>query len=254
MSQIAVMEKKNSHLVDQSALLTRDMDAAAASRLSALLAKNLRRVQVGADIVAEGEDAPTILLVLEGWVALNKSLQNGQIQTIDLFLASDIILPTSGDALVSAYDVHALTDVVVSSISRVELDDLEISDPPKMWSAVRTHEARARARVAERTLRLGQASAETRLAYALIELCLRLEGAQHIPKDAFDLPLTQQQIGEYSGLSSVHVCRTLRRLSRQGLIDTSENNRVVITDIQGLAGIADAELDVLRSELLAPDV
>lgn len=254
MSQAPVTERASAQFADPFAVLTADMAPATASRFSALLARNLRRFPAGTGIVAEGEQAPQIMFALEGWIALNKSLEDGNVQMIDLILSPDIIEPTSADGQISAYDLHALTDVAISTVQRRDLDGLEISDPPQMWSIVRTRAAIARARVAEHTLRLGQGSAQTRLAYVLLELCLRLGGAQDARTRAFDLPLTQQRIGELAGLSSVHVSRTLRRLSRQGLIDASESRRIAINDIQGLARIAKVELDVLRNELFATDV
>lgn len=254
MSGAPVLRRKDSYYAHLFAFLTADMEPATSSRLSELLEKNLRQIRAGVDIFAEGDEAAPILCVVDGWVALNKSLEDGHVQTIDIIVPPDIVLPTAADEQHSIYDVHALTDATVSSISRVELDRIEISDPPKFWTSVRARSAPAHARVAERTLRLGQGSAEMRIAYVLIELCLRLSAHKGEQGSEFDLPLTQQQIGEFAGLSSVHVCRTLRRLSRKGLIDTSDNLRIVIHDIEGLAEIADAELDVLKSELLTPEV
>lgn len=233
-------------------VLTRGFDAHVRPRMTALLDKNTRHIRAGSDIVAEDEPTKPFYWVLEGWVALNKSLQDGHVQTVDIILPSDVILPTSGGGSVSAFDVQALTDVTLSSISAAELDSLEMADPPHMWSAIRPLSAAARARIGERMLRIGHGSAEMRVAYILTELYLRLDNQCGDNCPSFHLPLTQQQIGDFSGLSSVHVCRTLRRLSRQGIIETSDHLDIVINDADALAGIANVDIDTFKREMVTP--
>ena len=46
------------------------------------------------------------------------------------------------------------------------------------------------------------------------------------------------------GLSSVHVCRTLRRLERSGIIDVDDHIDVKILDIDALAELA--QIDPVR--------
>ena len=100
-------------------------------------------------------------------------------------------------------------------------------------------------------LRLGKSCAETRIAYVLIELCLRLSAcAQPAGDCAFHVPLGQQQLGDFIGLSSVHVCRTLRRLSRQGIITTGDHMDIEIHDLTALTELAGVDLADLRTEII----
>ncbi len=230
--------------------LTRGLSSSARTRITTLLHKNKRKYQAGTDIIPEGDDAAPFFWLLDGWVALNKSLEDGHVQTIDIILPSDVIRPTSGKRNISIFDVHALTDVTLSSVTLAELDNLEMIDPPHLWASIRNLSAAAGARIAERMLRLGQGSAEMRIAYVLTELCLRINGEDTRQRTSFHLPLTQQQFGDFTGLSSVHVCRTFRRLSRAGLIDTSNHLDIVIKDLDGLARIAEIDIKMLKAEIL----
>jgi len=231
--------------------MTYGLNASAKTRVTALLQRDARRYPAGSDIILEGDESGPFFLVLDGWVALNKSLKDGHVQTIDIILPADVIMPSAEG--VSVFDVHALTDVTVCAVPMQELDNLEAADPPHMWTSIRALSAAAKARIAERMLRLGQGSAEVRIAYFLTELYLRISACSDNQDMVFHLPLTQQQIGEFVGLSSVHVCRTLRRLSRNGLIDTSSHLKIVINDFDSIANIAQIDINQLKAEILPSD-
>jgi hypothetical protein len=63
----------------------------------------------------------------------------------------------------------------------------------------------------------------------------------------FDLPLTQQDIGEACGLTSVHVNRTIRRLRDDHLIQLADR-RARVNDVQALARIGEFRPDYLYLE------
>ena len=65
--------------------------------------------------------------------------------------------------------------------------------------------------------------------------------------DAFDLPMTQEQMGEHLGLTVVHVNRTLRRFREEGVL-TIGNGRVHIDDIAALSEYAAPMQDIFERE------
>ena len=65
--------------------------------------------------------------------------------------------------------------------------------------------------------------------------------------DSYDFPLTQQELGECLGLTSVHVNRTLQELRGRGLIE-DEDRRVAIPDLRRLELLADFDPDYLYLE------
>jgi biotin operon repressor len=62
----------------------------------------------------------------------------------------------------------------------------------------------------------------------------RLRAVSLVNGQAFEMPITQAELGDATGLSTVHVNRTLQELRGDGLITTPKNGRVVIEDWDGL--------------------
>ena len=90
----------------------------------------------------------------------------------------------------------------------------------------------------EWTLSLGRRTAISRLAQLFCELRLRLRTVGLAQNDSYHFPLTQVEIGECLGLTSVHVNRTLQELRRRGLVEL-ERRQVRILDLPALQSIAE---------------
>ena len=71
---------------------------------------------------------------------------------------------------------------------------------------------------------------------------MRLRAVGLVNGQSFEMPITQAELGDATGLSTVHVNRTLQELRGNGLITTQKNGRVVIEDWERLkeAGEFDA--------------
>jgi CRP-like cAMP-binding protein len=71
---------------------------------------------------------------------------------------------------------------------------------------------------------------------------VRLRAVGLVNGQAYQLPITQAELGDATGMSTVHVNRTLQELRGNGLITTPKGGRVVIEDWPGLqaAGEFDA--------------
>jgi CRP-like cAMP-binding protein len=85
---------------------------------------------------------------------------------------------------------------------------------------------------------MGRRSALGNMAHLFCELFVRLEIPGRTSDDGFEFPLTQQELGECLGLTSVHVNRTLQELRRRRMIQL-ENRRLTILDQPGLRAIAE---------------
>jgi CRP-like cAMP-binding protein len=94
---------------------------------------------------------------------------------------------------------------------------------------------------------VGQRNARTRIAHLLCEFAMRLEVAELGQHSNYELPITQEQLGEAVSLTSVHVNRMLMQLEADGLI--SRTKRVItIHDWPELAKTADFEPRYLHLE------
>jgi CRP-like cAMP-binding protein len=87
---------------------------------------------------------------------------------------------------------------------------------------------------------MGQELSEKRVARLICELRMRLERVGLFRNGALELPLTQEELGEALGISTVHVNRVLQRLKGDGLIQL-HGRTVTIPDIARLEAFADFE-------------
>lgn len=92
--------------------------------------------------------------------------------------------------------------------------------------------------------RLGRLDALGRVAHMLCETYSRLDAVGMVTDGTFGWPLTQQDLGEACGLTSVHVNRTLRVLREAGMVEVSDRT-VTILDFERLATTGEFQPDYL---------
>lgn len=215
-----------------------------------ILRRGQQAVAKGTTLKSEGEDSQARLYVAEGWLVASKSLRDGRQQIIEFVLPGETYDPTSADGKTSFVQIDTLSDARIVSIDKTVWARL-LQEDSDLRNSERLRGIAAQVRQAERMLRLGHASAEARIAYVLIELCIRVSGGSTRCDYEFHVPLCQQQLGDFTGLSSVHVCRTLRRLNRAGVIRTSDHMVILIRDLPALAALAQVDIPALRNEITA---
>ena len=220
-----------------------DRDAIIAS-----LDANVRRFARSEPLAREHDAGDVVLIVLKGFLSVSKSLPDGRRQIVDILLGGDVLHLASGDGSLSALQVEALCETSVSRLAPAAWSAL-LRDCPPLAAFAERIEAAQRARMAERALRLGKGGARMRLAYALLELWIRARAIGLARGGAFHIPLTQQDLGDFAGLSSVHVCRTLGRLEEEGVISVEDHMDIRIRDAAALAQIAEVDPCLLQREI-----
>jgi hypothetical protein len=84
---------------------------------------------------------------------------------------------------------------------------------------------------------VAQRSAQERISHLFCEMFLRLESVGLTNGFSCDFPLTQQDIADATGLTPVHVNRTIQELRRRDLV-ILERQRLAIPDMARLQGVA----------------
>ncbi len=218
--------------------------------LSALIDAYRRDHPAGSLLKLEGDEASAVFLMLSGWLLTSKTLADGHRQIIDVVLPGGMLQPMAADLTTSAMDVETLTDCSIALIPQREWRAV-CDTHPELADFHQKATAAASARVSEHVLRLGKAPAESIIGFVLCELCLRSSAQGLIEGKEFHIPMTQQQLGDFCGLSAVHVCRTLRRLERNGVLSVTAHMDIVIHDLDAIASIADIDIEVLQNEIIA---
>jgi CRP-like cAMP-binding protein len=96
---------------------------------------------------------------------------------------------------------------------------------------------------------VGRRDAKQRIAHLICEMATRISGSHARDGFVFDLAITQTQLADATGLTAVHVNRTLQMLRGKGIIEWSRSNVVRIPKWDALASMADFDEDYLQTNV-----
>lgn len=196
-----------------------------------------RRVQAHREIVHLGEQVEHACLVAEGFVARFAQMEDGARQNVSIHIVGDMVdlyslmLPAVPTPLV------ALTSTTILQIPHSALRDLAFRYPGLAAAFWRECVVDGNI-VAQWLVSVGRRDARGRLAHLLCEMAVRSHQTGKYERGRFCLPVTQEQIADALGLTSVHVNRTMQALRGEGLVQVS-NREVVILDWGGLTFAAE---------------
>ena len=196
----------------------------------------IRALRPGQDIAREGDCPPHCAVILQGWTFRYKQLREGRRQILSFHVAGDMLDLQSLHLPVMDHSLGVLTDAKVAFIPHESIRNLTARFPgisAALWRDTLIDSAIYR----ERITGLGCRSAAQRIAHLFCELYLKLEAAGLAHDLHCSLPLTQADLGEALGLSTVHVNRSLQNLRAAGLITVS-NKLLTIKDWQQLKRIS----------------
>jgi len=193
---------------------------------SALLAlpHQVRRLAAGAHMIRDGDKPDFCSLLLSGFAYRHKITGEGGRQVLALHVAGDFVDLQNSLLEVSDHNVQALTDAEFAFIPRDAIKELALARPAvgvAMWIDTLVDSSIFR----EWVVNVGRRDARTRVCHILCEFSLRLEEAGLAENHRYELPMTQEQLADAVGLTSVHVNRVLRQLGEEGLI--SRNRRTI---------------------------
>lgn len=208
-------------------------DKAALDRLAT---RAVREVAPRRDIIREGEPPRAVRLILEGWACRYKTLPDARRQIVSIFLPGDFCDLNVYILKEMDHNIGALTRVRFTEIGRDAMDALT-SNHPRVTQALWWHELVSSAVQREWTLNVGQRTAIERIAHLFVELFLRLQTVGLTRRNSCEFPLTQNDIAEATGLTAVHVNRTLQQLRRDGLI-MLERKELTIPDLDRLMDVS----------------
>ena len=186
------------------------------------------------DIVREGDDPKAVRLILSGWACRYKGLPDGRRQIVGFFIPGDFCDFNVYILREMDHTIGAITRVQYAAIAPEDMNRLTDSRP-RIAQAFWWHELVNAAIQREWLLNIGQRSAYERIAHLLVELYLRLRAVGLAANGSCDFPITQNDLAEATGLTPVHVNRTLQELRRDGLIELA-HKRLTIPNLDKLMG------------------
>jgi CRP/FNR family transcriptional regulator len=214
------------------------------TKILGLMSKSFRRFGANETLINANTEHDYVYRVREGWAGRVRQLEDGRAQFILIFLPGDLFAVKSMFVTRHPDAVQTLNDAVLEQIDQRRLRDAYASDPDVAlrctWQIVE-EERRLHSWVTS----LGQGDAEERLAMLLIDFRGRLAIANGAGDTLieYDMPMTQEQLGDHLGISNVHVNRVGKTFRERGIV-TVRSKRVTIHDVAELARIARPLLDV----------
>lgn len=205
-----------------------------------LLAQAVGRVdvlQAGMDVLTEGDRPPGCMVVLEGALFSYKLLSDGRRQILSFLIPGD--LAGSSGLMLGRMD-HSVAALMPSSVATVPRQAMMemVATRPSIAQALWRETQVAGAVTREWVANIGQRPAYQRIAHLICEMRARFEAAGLGANGRIAWPFTQAHIAEATGLSSVHVNRTLQQIRGDGLI-TLNLGTLVIHDWKGLQQAGD---------------
>lgn len=177
------------------------------------LAQNEHVYERGAEFVRAGSEPRALHVVRAGWAQLYRPFRDGRRQILGFVLPSEVCNLDLLTVARSDFAVAAVRKVTVAALGYDMVEAL-FRDCPHVAAGLAWSELLAAKRRAEWMASLGQRSAAARIAHLMCELYTRQLSRASGPSGSCDFPLTQSQIAEATGLTQVHVNRTLQALRR----------------------------------------
>lgn len=185
--------------------------------LDRVASERVRHVGAREDIAHEGERPRVVNLILSGWACRYKQLVDGQRQIMGFLVPGDLCDLNIYILREMDHSLSTITPVRIAEVPRAVMEEITGRHPritQALWWETLVHASTQR----EWIVNLGQRTAFERLGHLLCETFVRLRAVGLTDGDSCDFPVTQAELADATGLSTVHVNRTLQELRGAGLI------------------------------------
>ena len=206
----------------------------------------VREVPADKTIVRAGQDIDESTLLVSGLMCRYKDMRDGSRQISELHVSGDFVDLHSFTLKRLDHSIMTLTPCLIVPVPHEKLKAITEQFPHLtrvLWFSTNLDAAIHR----EWMLSLGRRSSLARVAHLFCELHVRLGLVDETEGLSYRLDLTQLDLAECLGLTSIHVNRTLKALREQELVEF-RGGIVTIRDLQGLQRVAEFDPAYLSLE------
>ena len=178
------------------------------------------RIEMGRSghlLVKEGQRVEFCCVLLRGYACRSKMTREGRRQIVSFHMAGDIL---DLQHLFLAQADHNVQLITEASYAWIPIKSLRVAvrNRPNIGEALWRDSLIDASIFREWVLNVGQRDSKTRIAHMLCEFAIRRSAAGLGSPDHFELPMTQEQIADATGMTTIHVNRMLSELREQGVI------------------------------------
>jgi CRP-like cAMP-binding protein len=204
----------------------------------------LREFPPGDHVVHEGDKPHLVCMVVSGVTYRYTIVGSGKRQIMAFYVPGDI--PDLSSLFIQEMD-HSIATLVASTIAAIPHEAMRrlFEQHPRLgerfWRETLIDGAIMRKWLAS----VGSRTAEACLAHIICEFVTRMRAVGLSDGVTCDFPMTQTDLGDAAGISTVHVNRTLRDLRDRGLVTWGARS-VTINDWAGLMAVGDFDPSYLQ--------
>jgi CRP-like cAMP-binding protein len=201
------------------------------------LPHQIKRLPAGAHLVRDGEVPEYCTLLLAGFAYRYKLTGEGGRQIISFHCAAEFLDTQNSFLGVADHSVQMLTEGELALMPQGVLQELALTRPGigrALWIDTLIDASIFR----EWVVNVGRRDSRARVSHLLCEFSLRLEAAGLASDHCYELPMTQEQLADAVGLTSVHVNRVLKQLGEEGLI-RRDRRSITILDWKRMREVGD---------------
>lgn len=198
----------------------------------------IRDFKADEDIVREGDRPTESCIIVEGFAARYKLLPSGRRQISAIHISGDFVDLHSFLLKTMDHGVVTLSPARVAFVPHAILKTISEQHPHltrMLWLSTLIDAAIHR----QWLTTMGRSSATAQMAHLLCELYVRLRAVGQTNGLSFHLPVTQEELGDALGLSTVHVNRVLTELKTGRLVQWAGGGAVTILDWDRLRDLAE---------------
>jgi CRP-like cAMP-binding protein len=213
------------------------------------LPQKIRRLEAGSYVMREGDRPERCAILLDGFSVRHKLTGDGSRQILAINVPGDALDFQNLFLDESDHNVQMLTRGVVAELPMQSLQQLVLSHS-EIGRAILITTLVEASIFREWAVNIGRRDARTRIAHLLCEFAYRLSAQTMMPEELYELPMTQEQLADATGLTAVHVNRVLQALQRDGLIER-DRRKVRFLSWEGMRDVGDFNPRYLHARELA---
>jgi len=204
--------------------------------------------EAGEYLYHEGDIPEKAFSIYKGWVILFKDMQNGDRQILRFALPGDFLCYKVGKNKIIDHSAIAVSEATVCAFPIERFRDT-IAQLPELAFAISSITERTAQRCHSVLTTIASHPAETKIAFLLLSLFIREASLNPANSECVPFPITQEDIADALGLTSIHVNRVLQSLRKSGLIEC-KNRSLRVSDKDALAEMAKISLPELEHLML----
>lgn len=202
------------------------------------LPHTVKTVEAHNYIVREFDKPRFTCIIVSGFAVRQKVVAGGLRQILSIHMKGEMVDLQSSLLGFADHSVQMLTAGKIAMITVEEIRRL-VSERPAVGEALWMDTIVDASIHREWTANIGRRDARTRVAHLLCEFSLRLKVAGIGAQTNYELPMTQEHLADATGLTSVHINRTLKGLEADGFIERRTPRFIEIGDWKKLADVGD---------------